>query len=698
MKKKLFLSTLLGGFALTAQALPVVSFDEGGGFALTDAATKTAIPLGKPSITKEKGATLYEAKSEDFVVKAKFVPEEKFIRVTGEIENLRGEARGLLLDYKFPLKGEAPVFSADLQKVTPVKAGEPVESNAFPVAALETKDGGVAIAIPPSDPRIFGLLGDEGGLTVRFYLGLTPKTKLFPNRATFTFLIYDVASGWGFRSALSQYYKFFPDYYTPRLKKDGLYMFQMGGRTPPNVDQYGFDLFETQLPSFTEAIKRNQKHDITTFPYMIVGQREIKYLPELPTTYEQAMAIFDKWTPADHSTFALCKENACALGDIYLKEEVENSAVKMADGRYSLLIRTTVWGANSITFKQNPSPYLFEGENRRTVGGDALALTDQWLKDHPEYGGMFIDSLGANWPAVFNYREDHFAFARYPLSVDPSGRVALDNSLSHYEYINALRDKMRSTDRLLNGNGVYAYLSKRIRKQAALEKQEIDGKKNEFIAQAAPPEFYRTGVKISRFFLASLLDVASCEFGSKATVEQNQDCRTLLGPKQFAFLNYQWEDGAKVQEFVNKSLCFGIFASTTTNFFSGDLYESHPNGYLRDKPLLDWYVPLVRRLSQAGWEPLRYAKVEEEGIFSERFGRGASTYFTVYNDGTEKKSVKVSFDLVALGYQPGQVQVKEIGRETPVALAKDGSVTLDVEPKKTYVLELSKPAEVAARE
>ena len=90
---------------------------------------------------------------------------------------------------------------------------------------------------------------------------------------------------------------------------------------------------------------------------------------------------------------------------------------------------------------------------------------------------------------------------------------------------------------------------------------------------------------------------------SKPTSSAVRMCGVFMGRKPYAFLNYQWEDGELVEEFVNKSLCFGIFASTSTNFFTGVAYENHPQGYLRDEKLLAWYVPLVRRLSQAGWEP-----------------------------------------------------------------------------------------------
>jgi len=671
--------------SLVTQGSELVS-GEGGGFKIYNVTAKQDVGLKDESLKQEGDQTVYVAKGAGLTLRANFVAKGPYLLVSGEIESQKDENEGFLIDYQIPFVADAAKFGSDLRAEVPVNASAPQESNAFPVGALTNGKSGVAVAIPPSDPRDFGIVADTKGLALRLYLGVTPATKLFPRRATFAFIIYGVTGAEGFRAALSQYYQFFPDYYTPRLKKDGLYMFQMGGRTPANIDDYGFDLFETQLPTFYDALARDQKYGIATFPYMIVGQREMKYLKTLPETYEDALALLEKWTPQDHADIALCKENACSEGDKYLRDEVKNSAVEAPDGRFSVVVRKTIWGANSVTFKLNPNPYLFEGEGRHTVGADALALSDRWLKDHPEFGGLFIDSLGANWPAVLNYRADHFPYARYPLTVDSKGRVALDNAISHYEYINALRDKVRASGRLLNANGVYAYVSKKSAVKG-LEKQQLDTKKNEFIDQAAPPEFYRAGVKISRFFLASLLDVASCEFGSKATVEQCQDCRTLLGQKQFAFLNYQWEDEAKVQEFVNKSLCFGIFASTTTNFFSGEQYETSPRGYLRDKELLAWYVPLVRKLSQAGWDPARNATITGEGVVGERFGHGQKIYYTLYNDGTKAAPVTLQLDAAALKL-PEKVSIREIAHEQTLAITPDKVISFTAEPKRTYVIEV----------
>ena len=674
--------------ALSFDGEPVTLSSQGGGFSVYDATDKADVAFSHGTVKRGAGKTVFECETSSIRLHAEFTSRNGFLLVTGQLENTRKDERGLILDYRIPLLSADAVFSNALDESVPMADSPPYEGNVFPIAAMCGKDTGIAMAIPPSKPRIFGMVGDAQGMAMRFYLGVSPETRKFPNRAPFAFLLYSVEPGWGFRSALSKYYGFFPDYYAPRLKRDGLFMFQMGDRIPPNVDQYGFDLVETQSAALDAAVARDEQHGIATFPYMIVGQREIKFLDALPRTYDEAMAAYAAWSLADHAGHALTKENSASQGDIHLKEEVESSACKTRDGGYAIVVRNTRWGENSVTFKMNPNPDLFQDENRPTVASYALDLTDRWLKEHPEYDGMFVDSLGRNWPAVLNYRKDHFRYARYPLTLDPQGRVALHNQISHYEYVETLREKMRATGRLVLANGVYAY-KPRIAPARRARRQTLDKTLNEYVEQTAPAEHYRPEAALGRFFCAALLDIASSEAGVKATVERSKDVRIFMGRKHYAFLNYAWEDAGKVEEFVNKSLCYGIFASTSTNFFTGVTYENHPNGYLRDKKLLDWYVPLVRRLSRAGWEPVRYGAVDHEDVSCERFGHGKVVYYTLYNDSSGKATCTLEVDLEALGFAEGAAVFHEVARHASLARPKANRVTLELEPKRTCVIRIT---------
>jgi hypothetical protein len=659
-----------------------------GGFSVYDATAKRAVNLAPGTVLE---GTAYDASGDDVRIHAEFLPRRDYILVRGEVENLRGGERGLIVDYRIPALGAGATFSNGLEQSVPLPASGEVEGNAFPLAALSGSSAGVALAIPPTEPRDFGLVASGSGLSIRFYLGLSPKPRRFPNRASFVFIIYGTDPQWGFRSALSRYYGFFPDNYTPLLKHEGLFMFQMADRVPANVDQYGWDLVENQFPKtvLDKAVARDQANGITTFPYTIVGQREVKFLPELPKDYAAAMKIFAQWTPAQMAGHELTKENVTDDGDINLAAEVESSACQNAAGEYVVVIRDTLWGKKSVTFKTNPNPDLFSDLARKTVGGDQLGVDDRWLKEHPEFGGVFVDSLGANWPALFNYRPDHYVYARYPLTIDPSGRVALQNTTSHYEFLETLRAKLRQSGRLIMGNGIYTYKSRGVSKAKGLELQKFDTTANEYIRGGGPPEHYRPGTKLGRFFYCALLDAATCEFGTKASVDNCQDNRAMMGRKAYAFINYSWHDGDKIKEFVNKCLAYGIYASTTTDYANTITYEDKPE-YRRDKPVLDWYVPLVRTLAAAGWEPVRHATIAGEQVFGERFGAGDTVYFTLYNDSDAPQAGTLKVDLAALGYSPDNATFAEIAQNAAPARSSPEILTVTVAPKRTCILRLTR--------
>lgn len=685
------LSGPAGGFASLVLDGQRIELPPGGGFRVFDATADRAVPLGGGVVTPRNQGVEFNAQGDGVRLRATFSPQRDHIRVAGVIENTRGDDRGFKVDYLLPAPSTGGVFSGELDEAAKLaEAAE--EGNVFPVATLSAGAQAVALAIPPDEPRVFGMVRERDGVAVRFYLGTSPATRRFPNAAPFVFLLYRADAKWGFRDALTRYYALFPDYYRPRLQKEGLMGFQLADRVPPNVAHYGWNLSESQWEPgvLRRAIQRDEANGIATIPYMIVGQREVKFLPELPRNYEQAMAVYEQWDISSHRKHPVTKENVASDGDIHLRQEVDASAIVATDGRFAIVVRDTPWGGKSVTFKTNPNPDLFADQGRPNVGSLALQLQERWFKEHPEYDGVFIDSMGANWPAVLNYRRDHFTYARYPLTFDPWGKVAIHNELSHYEYIETLRGAMRPRGKLLLANGIYAYNSrgtKDWKPGPGVEFQNLSGTFHEFQAGIAPPEHHRAGTRLGRFFDCALLDLASSEFGIKSTVQQCRDVRVFMGRKHYAFLNYAWEDGAKIEEFVNRSLAFGIYASTSTNFFTGVKYEDHPNGYLRDRALLDWYVPLVRMLSSAGWQPVTHATVQAKSMTCERFGRGDVTYLACHNDSDAAQSCEVRIDFAALGLPAGRVDVTEIARGAKLA-TRAGGVAFSADPRKTYILQL----------
>jgi hypothetical protein len=238
-------------------------------------------------------------------------------------------------------------------------------------------------------------------------------------------------------------------------------------------------------------------------------------------------------------------------------------------------------------------------------------------------------------------------------------------------------------------NGVYAYKPRVVRTKKPGQRRTIDKTLNEYVQWTTPPEHYRPLAELGRFFCASLLDVASSEAGVRATTDRCRDVRTFMGKKHYAFLSYHWEDAAKVEEFVNRSLCHAIFASNSTNFFTGVQYENHPEGYLRDKKLLDWYIPLVRRLSHAGWEPVTHAAIIGEKVLLERFGGGDHVYFTLFNENMAAQDFTLTVDLDALGFTPDACTFSEIARGTTLNVTEGNQLTLPLAPLKCDIVALT---------
>ena len=207
---------------------------------------------------------------------------------------------------------------------------------------------------------------------------------------------------------------------------------------------------------------------------------------------------------------------------------------------------------------------------------------------------------------------------------------------------------------------------------------------------------------MSRFFDAALLDGATSELGSKATVERYQDARTLMGRKYYAIINYEWSNPAQMETFFNRSLCFDVFASNTKVYPPGEhyveggnegiSYVDNPSGYERDKKLLDWFVPKARLLYQAGWEPVTRARVSGgDHLYVERYGAGRHIYFTVFNDTPEPQPCVLKIDLQSLGFTAGTPDYRELAQiAEPERLAKD-KVRLALGGYRTSLLQVTEP-------
>ena len=299
-------------------------------------------------------------------------------------------------------------------------------------------------------------------------------------------------------------------------------------------------------------------------------------------------------------------------------------------------------GPAVATFPMNPDPSLYEGTDRKTVARHTLTRIADLLAAFPKVDGIYVDSL-SSWGGFQNARREHFEFVDLPLTHDKQGRVVIDNAIAHLEFLRALRAQMPSRGKIIFGNG--------IRKRRA--------------------------------WAGFLCDVCGVEANRSVHREPSHYAffRTIAYHKPFLLLYYY--DYPKmnlprhgVSEYVQSAVAFGIAPET----------RPFAKERERDLDLYNTFIPILRKIGQAGWEPVTRATASDETFWLERFGTGSKgLFFTVYNPTMEAKSVEVAMDFDALGYGES-LPISEIVTGTQMRAAR--SVRIDVPAKSLRVLQV----------
>jgi len=164
----------------------------------------------------------------------------------------------------------------------------------------------------------------------------------------------------------------------------------------------------------------------------------------------------------------------------------------------------------------------------------------------------------------------------------------------------------------------------------------------------------------------------------------------------YAPTNARWEDGPAVERWVNRCLCYGMFGTNVRTYSheKGKIKYYYPAVYQRDQRLFDWFVPKVRLLSRAGWEPVTCARASGEKVLVERYGSGDKVYLAIMSEADSPQDCVLTVDLGSLGFDPSdhphRLRIDEMAQGTPLGLTTPGQVALRLEPHKTCVIAIQK--------
>ena len=548
-----------------------------------------------------------------------------------------GKDRAVTLVYTWPVEGDGWRWLGGIRQEAPAVGPSEYASvtgfsdvgsgrlSSYPLAAVAKGKTGRAIAIDMGQPAFFrvGYSAGRRELYVAYDLALVPERPT----AAVRFTTFDFDGTWGFRGAVAELYRLFPDYFRCRTPQQGVWMPFHAIRKVEGWEDFGFRFKEGN-----DETAWDDAHDILTFRYTEPLTWWMSMAANLPRTPEAAEAEARRLAETGNRQ----------------AQAVATSGYRGPDGRLLLRMEDRPW-CNGGVWSMNSSPDL---------KGDVTDFKVKWnptLRE-PLYGpnrkgdldGEYVDSSEGYITAELDYAREHFAAARAPLVfAADTHRPAAFRGLIAYEYVRAIADDVHGMGKLMMANGTPDNLC----------------------------------------WLAPWLDVMGTETdwnqGRRWRPMSDAELtyrRVLCGPKPFCFLmntNFDEFPAVLTEKFMRRCLAYGMFPGFFSANASTKQYFSQPALYNRDRPLFKKYVPLTKRVAEAGWRPIPEATSDNPKVYVERFGE---KLLTIFNDSAERQTATIALTA------PRPAKTRELLSGTDLTW-QDGRTTLTLEPEDVAVIE-----------
>lgn len=515
----------------------------------------------------------------------------------------------------------------------------------YPLACLSDRDWSIAWGWRMDEPRLVRLFANPQWewACAAFDAVLSGKTRKFPYRAQFHLLLWSADPQWGFRSALQRYITAFPDWFRNRLPKQGIWIAFTAPHTVQNVQDFGIVFHEGD-----NSVAEDDQLGILSFRYT----EPMSYWMPMPKTFPRTDAGVDD---------CLQQYAQGKLGDAWQKAQARATLkcgiISDQSGRLYRYITVAPWNDGAM-FLLNPDPDIPstpDDPSKAYLNFPPSHAERAYTKAGTEgLDGEYLDSLEMGGE-MLNYREEHFATVDVPLVFGTGNlRPAILQMFSTWEYTRYLAGEMRRRGKWLFANAV--------------------------------------GWRFP--FMMAQLDVSGTETnwwqngGWKPVSPAQMDIwRSMSYHKPYVLLmNTDYETfGGQVERYFQRCLFWGIYPSMFSHNAADNPYWQNPAWYNRDRALFQKYIPLIRRVAEAGWEPITYATAE--GGWVERYGKKT---FTVFNPESTEREVQLRIDLHALGQSPDDAkQPVELVHGIRLDAKLEGStlhVRLKLAPEQTAVI------------
>ena len=101
--------------------------------------------------------------------------------------------------------------------------------------------------------------------------------------------------------------------------------------------------------------------------------------------------------------------------------------------------------------------------------------------------------------------------------------------------------------------------------------------------------------------------------------------------------------------YFEKMMAYGFFPSFFSVDASGDPYWQDKQKIENGRPFFKKYIPIIKQIAEAGWEPVTAASADSQSVRIERFGHTNNIFFTARNNGNQDVSCIVVLNLPELG-------------------------------------------------
>ncbi len=557
---------------------------------------------------------------------ARITPDRDALSVDGELTDTTNSDRAVTIYLAIPIATEGWRWGQDIRRstaidghgeaanLTRVNVGATGGLSLYPFGVVSGTFHGVGIASQMDWPSVFRIFynGPAHQLVIAWDFALTGKTAAWQSHnARFRCRLFHIGPGdapWGFRAAAQRFYQLNSPNFDRKAMADGIWMPFTNPSTLAKASDFGIAYHEGD-----NSVVSDDGAGVLSFRYTEPMTWWMPMPPEMPRTYEAAIALAKQLAESKDPKKKELREMARALF---------SSGTQDPGGRFNLEFRNEPWG-NGAVFVLNPNPELPSGPDRPTRSSVAYTVADAIRR----YGspaasksgaldGEYLDSL-EGWSDVLDYRPSSLQSCPYPIPFETDSRIpVVPQWYSTHTFTRFLRDDLHNRGKLLMANSVPIRFS----------------------------------------IYAPLLDIMGIEVNwltadgawrpeSDETLSLR---RTLSYHKPYLLLqntNFDHLTTPLVEKYFQRCLFYGIFPSMFSADAATHPYWETPALYNRDRPLFLSYLPIIKRLSSAGWEPITWAASDNPGVYIERFG---PKLFTILNDSRTRQVANLSFDLGAL--------------------------------------------------